>query len=225
MASSKIKDLHVVIRNIELKLISLEKLDNNSNCSQAEQILSDTDKLIKKAYEIIEDINSDNSLTGRLLDSAKTEERDLDIYEKKYKEQAEKWAKERRKQDLIDGKLTGADAIKGQREMACDNVREVDNQGLMIDDIAENIKTANVNLTNVNVGLNEQGEQMNRVQKITLETESQVKQTGKIMNRMEGRAKCIQIITFLAVVLFGLFDIFWIVFLCIKKFYWDKKKK
>ena len=97
--------------------------------------------------------------------------------------------------------------------MGLDNIKEVDNQGLMINSIGENIKGANANLTNINNELQNQGEQMNRIQEKTLETESQVKQTGKIMTKMEGRAKCIQIITCFAVFIFGLFDAVWIIFL------------
>ena len=126
--------------------------------------------------------------------------------------------KKRREQDLLEGKLTGADALKAQREIGLENVKEVDNQGLIIDSIGENIKTANVNLTNINTELQNQGEQMNRIQEKTLETESQVKQTGKIMTKMEGRAKCIQIVTCIAVVVFALFDVVWLTFLFIHKF-------
>ena len=221
----ELKELKTLIERIKNNLDKLNNLKNNSDCYQAEQILSDIKNYITKANNIIDEMNQNESLTGRLLSSAKAEEKDLRIYENHYREKVEMWKSVRAKQDLMEGKLTGADALKAAREIGLDNIKETDNQGLMIESIAENVKGANQNLTNINAGLNEQGEQMNRIQKTTLETESQVKQTGKIMTRMEGRAKCIQIITFLAVVLFGLFDIFWIVFLCIKKFYWDKKKK
>ena len=223
--SEELKELKTLIERIKNNLDKLNNLKNNSDCYQAEQILSDIKNYITKANNIIDEMNQNESLTGRLLSSARAEEKDLRIYENHYREKVEMWKSVRAKQDLMEGKLTGADALKAAREIGLDNIKETDNQGLMIESIAENVKGANQNLTNINAGLNEQGEQMNRIQKTTLETESQVKQTGKIMTRMEGRAKCIQIITFLAVVLFGLFDIFWIVFLCIKKFYWDKKKK
>ena len=222
--SEELKELKTLIERIKNNLDKLNNLKNNSDCYQAEQILSDIKNYITKANNIIDEMNQNESLTGRLLSSARAEEKDLRIYENHYREKVEMWKSVRAKQDLMEGKLTGADALKAAREVGLDNIKETDNQGLMIESIAENVKGANQNLTNINAGLNEQGEQMNRIQKTTLETESQVKQTGKIMTRMEGRAKCIQIITFLAVVLFGLFDIFWIVFLCIKKFYWDKKK-
>ena len=102
--------------------------------------------------------------------------------------------------------------------MGLDNLKEVDNQGLIIDSIGENIKVANANLVNINAELDNQGQQMNRIQEKTHETESQVKQTAKIMNKMEGRAKCIQVIAFIAIIVCGLFDIFWLVFLIVRKF-------
>ena len=225
MSSEELKDLKIIIGRIKNNLDKLDDLKNDSDCYQAEQILSDTEKYITNANNKIELMNPNESLSGRLLNSVKSEESDLRIYERQYKEKVERWKSARRKLDLKEGLLSGPDALRAQKEIGLGNLKETDNQGLLIESIAENVKGANQNLTNVNAGLNEQGEQMNRIQKTTLETESQVKQTGKIMTRMEGRAKWIQIITFLAVVLFGLFDIVWIVILCIKKFYWDKKKK
>ena len=48
--------------------------------------------------------------------------------------------------------------------MGLDNLREVDNQGLMIDSIGQNIKSTNKNLVNINVELDNQGQQMDRIQ-------------------------------------------------------------
>ena len=180
---------------------------------EAEQKLKEIEKKIKQTRDELDD--DDDSNLKPLL---KIEIGDLDIYEKRYKTQKLFWEKKRREEDLRSGELTGADAIKAQREIGLDNVKEVDNQGLMIDSIGENIKTANINLTNINNELQNQGEQMNRIQEKTLETENQVKQTGKIMTKMEGRAKCIQILTFLSVILFGLLDVAMLIFGLVKKF-------
>ena len=186
---------------------------------EAEQKLKDINEKIKKTKSEIEEIQEDESSYSKpLINSLKSEEKDLEILEKKYNSQAEIWGRKRKQEDLINGKLSGADALKAQREMGLDNLKEVDNQGLIIDSIGENIKTANANLVNINNELQNQGEQMNRIQQKTNETESQVKQTAKIMTRMEGRAKCIQIIAFIAVIVCGLFDIFWIIFLIVKRF-------
>ena len=186
----------------------LEELSTINELYEAEQKLKEIGEKIRKANSEIEDINSDESSYKKpLLNSLKSYEKDLRIYEGKYQNQVQYWEKKRRQEDLVRGNLTGADAMKAQREMGLDNIKEVDNQGLMIDSIGENIKSANVNLTNINNDLQNQGEQMNRIQDHTNEIDSQVKQTGKIMTKMEGRAKCIQILAFLAVILVGLADV------------------
>ena len=192
---------------------NLDELSEMKELYEAEQKLKEIEKKIKQTRDELDD--DDDSNLKPLL---KIEIGDLDIYEKRYKTQKLFWEKKRREEDLRSGKLTGADAIKAQREIGLDNVKEVDNQGLMIDSIGENIKNANINLTNINNELQNQGEQMNRIQEKTLETENQVKQTGKIMTKMEGRAKCIQILTFLSVILFGLLDVAMLIFGLVKKF-------
>jgi methyl-accepting chemotaxis protein len=186
----------------------LEELSTINELYEAEQKLKEIGEKIRKANSEIEDINSDESSYKKpLLNTLKSYEKDLRIYEGKYQNQVQYWEKKRRQEDLVRGNLTGADAMKAQREMGLDNIKEVDNQGLMINSIGENIKGANANLTNINNELQNQGEQMNRIQDHTNEIDSQVKQTGKIMTKMEGRAKCIQILAFLAVILVGLADV------------------
>ena len=199
--------------------INLDRLQKTSELYEAERIITEITDKLRVTKKQIEDFQGDESSYSKpLLNSLKSYEKDIEIYENKLNTQKEKWDKKRREQDLLEGKLSGADALKAQREIGLENLKEVDNQGLIIDSIGEKVKGANVNLTNINAELQNQGEQMNRIQEKTLETESQVKQTGKIMTKMEGRAKCIQIITCLAVVVFGLFDIVWIVFLLVHKF-------
>ena len=206
-----------VKRNIERINSYLREIASVTEVYQANQILEDIEKRINSSKEILDDLNSEeNSASKPLLNSIKSETKDLEICEKKYKAEVEKWNNRKLQQDLINGTLTGADALKAQRMIGLENVKEVDNQGLIIDSIAENVKGANVNLTNINAELKNQGEQMNRIQKETLETESQVKQTAKIMTKMEGRAKCIQILSFIAIIVFGLMDIFLLVFLILK---------
>ena len=199
--------------------LNFEELSIIKELYEAEQKLNEINEKIKKTKNEIEEIQMDEaSYSKPLLNSLKSEEKDLEILEKKYNSQAEIWGRKRNQEDLINGKLSGADALKAQKEMGLQNLKEVDNQGLIIDSIGENIKSANVNLVNVNNELKNQGEQMNRIQEKTHETESQVKQTAKIMTKMERRAKGIQIVTFIAVIVCGLFDIFWLIFLIVRKF-------
>ena len=193
--------LDSIKHKIESIKSDFEELSKIIELYEAEQKLKDINEKIKKTKSEIEEIQEDESSYSKpLINSLKSEKNDLEILEKKYNSQAEIWGRKRKQEDLINGKLSGADALKAQREMGLDNLKEVDNQGLIIDSIGENIKTANANLVNINNELQNQGEQMNRIQQKTNETESQVKQTAKIMTRKEGRAKCIQIIAFITII-------------------------
>ena len=102
--------------------------------------------------------------------------------------------------------------------MIMDQHKETDFQGNMIDSIASNIKSANNNLVNVNTELKNQWEQMNRIQDHAANTESEVKQTEKIMTWMERRQKCMKIVGEFAVVILGIFDLVWLIFWLIKFF-------
>lgn len=198
---------------------NLEELSIIKELYEAEQKIKEIQDKIKKTRSDIEDIEADDGgMSKPLISSLKSEEKELQIIENKLADHIEYWEKKRREEDLVNGKLTGADAIKAQKEMGLQILKEVDNQGMIIDSIGENIKGANANLVNINAELQNQGEQMNRIQEKNHEIESQVKQAAKIMTKMEGRAKCVQIITFLAVIIVGLFDICWIVFLLVRKF-------
>ena len=197
---------------------NLEELSNIKELYEAEQKIKEIQGQIEKTKNDIENIEDEGGMSKPLLSSLNSEKTELQIIEKKLATKIEYWDRKRKQEDLINGKLTGADALKTQREMGLDNLKEVDNQGLIIDSIGENIKTANANLVNINAELNNQGQQMNRIQEKTHETESQVKQTAKIMTKMERRAKCIQIIAFIAIIICGLFDIFWLIFLIVRKF-------
>ena len=118
---------------------------------------------------------------------------------------------------LKEGKLTGSDKIKTERDMLMGQHKETDYQGEIIDSIASNIKGANANLVGINTELKNQGDQMNRIQDHALNAEDEVKKTEKIMTKMERRQKCMKIIGGLAVVVFGIFDVFWLIFFIIKK--------
>ena len=217
MSIDQVKSQISSIRN------NLDELERINDVYQAEQKLKEIDRKIKNTKEEIESINEDSSSLSRpLLNSLKTEEKDLEILENRYNKALDYWKRKRAQEDLKQGKLTGPDALKVQREMGLDNLREVDNQGLMIESIGENIKSANRNLVNINVELDNQGQQMDRIQNHVLGAENQVKQAGKIMTKMETKAKCVQILAFIAVIACGLLDVVLVVFIIYKMFFKNK---
>ncbi len=70
----------------------------------------------------------------------------------------------------------------------------------------------------MNNALKDQGEQMNRIHDTVLNTNQKVKQTGKVMSAIERRYQCMKVITLGAVILFGIFDVGWVGYLCYKRF-------
>ena len=102
--------------------------------------------------------------------------------------------------------------------MILDQHKETDDQGGIVDSIASNIKDTNKNLEGINAELKNQGDQMNRIHDHAMGAESQVKQTEKIMTKMERRQKRMKICGALAVIIFGIFDIVWLIYWLIKRF-------
>ena len=211
--------LETVKNMINYIRINLDELSGIKDLYDAERKLDEIDKKIKNVRDEIDNMNEEeSSYTRPLLNSLKTEEKELDILENQYNKSVEQWKRLKRIEDLKEGKLTGADAQQAKREMQLDNLKEVDNQGLMIDSIHNNIKSANNNLVNINTELDNQGQRIDRIEGHVLETENQVKKTGKIMTKLENRAKCIQFLAFFAVIILGLLDVALITTLTIRKF-------
>ena len=69
--------------------------------------------------------------------------------------------------------------MKAQREILLENQKNVDNQGLIIDSIQENVKAVGNNLTNINKELKNQDEKMDRIQEKVIETEDEIKKHQK----------------------------------------------
>ena len=199
------------LRNIDKQLSELE---NESDLYQAKFLIEKIENLINKINKEMND-EEENGISQPLL---KSELDDLDLYTKKLNKLKDNWRVKENIEKLREGTLEGAAAEEAKRAENLENMKQVDNQGLIIESIANNIKGANNDLANINNELNNQGQQIDSIQKKTNELENVVNKTGKVMTKIEGRAKCIQILTFFAVILCGIFDIVSLVFLLIKKF-------
>ena len=149
---------------------------------------------------------------------------DLEIAKNKLNEKKNKWQTQYNMELLKEGKLSGADKIKTERDMILQQHKETDYQGEIINSIASNIKDSNRNLEGINNELKNQGEQMNRIHDHAMNANTQVKQTEKIMTKMESRQKCMKIIGVLAAILLGIFDIFLLLFFIIRRFTNNKEE-
>ena len=158
---------------------------------------------------------NDSSFTSNkkpLLGKLNQYKSDLEIAKNKLNEKKNRWKTLYNIELLKEGKLTGADKIKTERDMILDQHKETDYQGNIIESIASNVKDTNRNLEGINTELKEQGEQIARVQDHAQGAESEVKQTEKIMTKMERRQKCMKVVGGIAVIVFALFDLGWLAY-------------
>ena len=221
MVDSDVKSLGIQVEQFDKRVNNLnpqgDVYQNEREIKELESILS---KLNTKIEECDGDIQDSSNQSNRkpLLNKLSQYKSDLEIAKNKLNEKKNTWKNAKNIELLKEGKLTGSDKIKTERDMLMNQHKETDYQGEIIDSIASNIKGANTNLVGINTELKNQGEQMNRIQDHALNAEAEVKQTEKIMTKMERRQKCMKIIGGLAVVVFGIFDVFWLIFFIIKHF-------
>ena len=212
-------DLKSLSNDIERLKARIERLDENGDVYQNKNDIETYEKNYNRLYEKLNDITEgDSNLEKPLISKVNQCKSDLEIISNLLNRKKEAIKKKYNIELLKGGELSGADKIKTERDMIMDQHKETDYQGNMIDSIASNIKSANNNLVNINTELKNQGEQMNRIHDHVANAESEVKQAEKIMTRMERRQKCMKIVGGCAVVILGIFDVFWLVFWLIKYF-------
>ena len=188
------------------------------------QEIEELEKMYQKLCSKIEECDSDiqdSSMTSNkkpLINKLNQYKSDLDIAKNKLNEKKSRWKTQYNIELLKEGKLTGADKFKTERDMILEQHKETDYQGNIINSIASNIKDTNRNLEGINTELKNQGDQMNRIHDHAMNANTQVMQTEKIMTKMERRQKCMKIIGGFAAVILGIFDICWLIFCIIKRF-------
>ena len=216
-----IKNLGSDVQRFDRRVASINLQDD---AYRNKQEFEDLENMYKKLYSKLDECDADiqdSSFTSNkkpLLSKLNQYKSDLEIAKNKLNEKKNRWKTAYNMELLKEGKLTGADKIKTERDMIIDQHKETDYQGEIIGSIASNIKGANRNLEGINEELKNQGDQMNRIHDHAMNAETEVKQTEKIMTKMERRQKCMKVVGGCAVVFFGIFDIFWLVFWLIHKF-------
>ena len=216
-----IKNLGSDVQRFDRRVASINLQDD---AYRNKQEFEDLENMYKKLYSKLDECDADiqdSSFTSNkkpLLSKLNQYKSDLEIAKNKLNEKKNKWKTAYNIELLKEGKLTGADKIKTERDMIMDQHKETDYQGDIIGSIATNIKGANRNLEGINEELKNQGDQMNRIHDHAMNAETEVKQTEKIMTKMERRQKCMKVVGGCAVVFFAIFDIFWLIFWLIHKF-------
>ena len=215
------KEIKKIQLDLDDLMLSIDKTLDEDNVYDIERSIQEFnanyDKIDDRYSRLKDEIDEQPEYEKPLINKLKMIQSDMSKCKKKINEKENKLDKIKRKNQYYNGELEGADRMKTEKEILLENQKNVDNQGLMINSIQQNVKEAGTNLLNINTELNSQGQKMNRIQDKVLETEEHVKKSGKIIGKMEKRNFCMKVVTIIAIIVFGLLDITWIAFLVIRK--------
>ena len=215
------KEIKKIQLDLDDLMLSIDKTYDEDNVYDIERSIQEFnanyDKIDDRYSRLKDEIDEQPEYEKPLINKLKMIQSDMSKCKKKINEKENKLDKIKRKNQYYNGELEGADRMKTEKEILLENQKNVDNQGLMINSIQQNVKEAGTNLLNINTELNSQGQKMNRIQDKVLETEEHVKKSGKIIGKMERRNFCMKVVTIIAIIVFGLLDITWIAFLVIRK--------
>lgn len=231
MTDSQMKALNNLMNKLRSKV---EKFEPTDDTSQNRNAMEDIDDLIKsiedKIEEIDNDMNEDEDLSGNkpLINKLTEQKNEFNIIKNNYNRKAENARSAINQELLMRGELKGVEKKKAQRDMALDQVKEVDNQGLIIDSIGKHVRDANVNLANMNDEAKRQGEQIDRVGEKVVNADQKVKVTGKVFNSMDRRLCCRKFIVWIGIFVLFLVNII-MAFLILGKYFgwwpWKKDEK
>ena len=231
MTDSQMKALNNLMNKLRSKV---EKFEPTDDTSQNRNAMEDIDDLIKsiedKIEEIDNDMNEDEDLSGNkpLINKLTEQKNEFNIIKNNYNRKAENARSAINQELLMRGELKGVEKKKAQRDMALDQVKEVDNQGLIIDSIGKYTRDAVVNLANMNDETKRQGEQIDRVGEKVVNADQKVKVTGKVFNSMDRRLCCRKFIVWIGIFVLFLVNII-MAFLILGKYFgwwpWKKEEK
>jgi hypothetical protein len=221
MSDSKMKHLNNQLTKLKSQI---EKFNPSDDISKDQEDMEKLEDLIKdietEIEEIDNEIEEDEDLQAKkpLLDKVSEQKNEFNIQKNNYNKKKDAARSAHSKELLMQGKLTGVERKKAQRDMALDQVKEVDEQGLMLNSIHDNVKGANENLTNMNVEVKKQGEQIDRIGDKVITIDKSVKKTGETMGEIERRNCCRKCSLVMGIIVLFLTNII-MVFLILAKFF------
>lgn len=221
MSDSKMKHLNNQLTKLKSQI---EKFNPSDDISKDQEDMEKLEDLIKdietEIEEIDNEIEEDEDLQAKkpLLDKVSEQKNEFNIQKNNYNKKKDAARSAHSKELLMQGKLTGVERKKAQRDMALDQVKEVDEQGLMLNSIHDNVKGANENLTNMNVEVKKQGEQIDRIGDKVITIDKSVKKTGETMGEIERRNCCRKCSLVMGIIVLFLVNII-MVFLILAKFF------
>ena len=221
--SQRLRDLKNRIDKLRNKVENLKTTDNLSQSQdEVEEIDQDIQNTEETIKEIEEDAEEDEELSTQkpLMDKFNEYKNDFEIIRNKYNKKKDEVMSAHNKELLMQGKLHGVEKKKAERDMALDQMKDIDEHELMIDSISDNVKGINNNLDNMNVEAKKQREQIERVDDKVVQMDQTIKKTEQTFGGMEKRIFCRKFMLWLGIVLLTLANIVLLFLILAKGFGW-----
>ena len=211
MSQANLKKLKIQIEKFKNRVDNFKPTDdvsqNDREINEIEEIISNTDQLLDQIKEDFDDDDEELSGQRQLLDKVQEHKNDFDIIKNSFNKKKEEARQAASQELLMQGKLSGVERKKAERDMALDLNKEVDEQGLMLDSIHKNVLGANENLEVMNEEAKNQGEIINRVGEKVITIDSKVKKTGGTLSEMERRICCRKCMLWMGIILLTIANI------------------
>lgn len=215
-----IKEIESILKDlkelVDTHVISSNDYDEKRALDQIKKDMESVDKKINELNDTLNDMPDSNSRP--LLNKSDSLRSDYNIIKNKYNKFFDIWNRKDQQRRLRSGELTGVEAKKATRDALMDQHKEIDIQGVMVKEIGKNIVGVNENLVTVQDELKKQDEQIGNIKDMTVAGQASLERVDKRITNMTYRQKCMKIIMGICVVVFGLFDIAWLIFWLVKKF-------
>lgn len=221
--SQRLRDLKNRLEKLRNKVENLKPSENLSQSQdEVEEIDQDIQNTEETIKEIEEDAEEDEELSTQkpLMDKFNEYKNDFEIIKNKYNKKKDEVMSAHNKELLMQGKLHGVEKKKAERDMALDQMKDIDEHELMIDSISDNVKGINNNLDNMNVEAKQQREQIERVDDKVIQMDQTVKKTEERFGGMTKRAFCRKFMLWLGIVLLLLANIVLLFLILARGFGW-----
>ena len=202
-------DINSIIKEVKDFSKKVNNINTDGDLNEVkvrmDELEDEYNELIKNMDECESDLSENNS--SSLLNKLSQYKEDLEIARKKLLQKKETWQTKNSYELLKQGQLTGYEKVKAERDVIMDGHKEIDNQGLMVNEIKNFVIGSNDNLSNINNDLNNQGQRINNIQVKTTNMDNTADKTSKIMDKIEKRERTSKIVGIIAIIVVGLADI------------------
>ena len=205
-------DIKTIGNSVEKFVKKVNNLNVNDDVYQIKNDIEELEGMYNDLNSQMDDCDNDlkdssDSNTKPLINKLTQFRSDLDIAKNKLNSKKNSWQTNYNLEMLKEGKLSGYDKKKAERDIIIDQHKETDYQGDLIKGIGEHIKGSNQNMENINAELKQQGEQIINLQGTTTGITGKVSNTERVMTKIERRQVCGKVIGAIAIIVVGLADI------------------